>query len=287
MSSAEPKPTPPPRKSWSSRLTILATLAIVLGPLTISSFIPGEMARWQAAAAQEATWSEDHATAVARLSRAIEWQPDNVDWWLLRGEAHLAAGDRTQASADCQHAATLETANFKTIMRHSTLALDLGLFDEAIALSRKALAAAKRHGFKAFVMAQNGLAYTLAVADRDLEEAATLIDEALKEVPEDPSLLDTRSFVNFRRGKHQLALDDANKAVANWQKVAAKNGVAANSLIADARQLKQARQRDQKVNAVLVYHRSLALEKLGQELEAAIDRDRVRQLGFKPNPELF
>jgi hypothetical protein len=99
--------------------------------------------------------------------------------------------------------------------------------------------------------------------------------------------LDTRSFVNFRRGKHQLALDDANKAVANWQKVAAKNGVAANSLIADARQLKQARQRDQKVNAVLVYHRSLALEKLGQELEAAIDRDRVRQLGFKPNPELF
>lgn len=57
--------------------------------------------------------------------------------------------------------------------------------------------------------AMNALGYTLADANRKLDEALGLIEKALKVKPEDPAVIDSYGWVQFRRGN----LDEAEKAL--------------------------------------------------------------------------
>ncbi|MPM33679.1 Beta-barrel assembly-enhancing protease [bioreactor metagenome] len=53
--------------------------------------------------------------------------------------------------------------------------------------------------------ARNALGYSMADRGVNLEEARTHIDEALKQAPEDPFILDSKAWVEFRLGNHQEA----------------------------------------------------------------------------------
>jgi serine/threonine protein kinase/thioredoxin-related protein/uncharacterized protein HemY len=55
------------------------------------------------------------------------------------------------------------------------------------------------------IMQKNDLAYFLAIENRNLDEALTLIEEALEEDPENILMLDTKAVILFKQGKYQKA----------------------------------------------------------------------------------
>ncbi len=64
----------------------------------------------------------------------------------------------------------------------------------------------------------NTLAYTRALALRELDEALNDINEALTYAPEDPSMRDTRAWVYYQMGRYEEALADADFAVKELEK---------------------------------------------------------------------
>jgi tetratricopeptide (TPR) repeat protein len=55
------------------------------------------------------------------------------------------------------------------------------------------------------VKTKNELAYFLALENRNLNEALQLIEENLKDVPDDMSILDTKSVILYQKGEYQKA----------------------------------------------------------------------------------
>ncbi len=64
----------------------------------------------------------------------------------------------------------------------------------------------------------NTLAYTRALALRELDQALVDINEALTYAPEDPSMRDTRAWVYYQMGRYEEALADADFAVKEFEK---------------------------------------------------------------------
>jgi tetratricopeptide (TPR) repeat protein len=62
--------------------------------------------------------------------------------------------------------------------------------------------------------AYNALGYSLADRNVRLDEAASLIDKALQLAPEDPFILDSKGWLQFRLGDGSAALDTLKKAFA-------------------------------------------------------------------------
>jgi len=62
--------------------------------------------------------------------------------------------------------------------------------------------------------AYNALGYSLADRNERLDEAQSLIDKALQLAPEDPFILDSKGWLQFRRGDGAAALDTLQKAFA-------------------------------------------------------------------------
>lgn len=59
----------------------------------------------------------------------------------------------------------------------------------------------------------NTLAYALADRSEELDEAMTLIQRALKREPQEPAFLDTRGWINYRRGEWNDARHDLQEAL--------------------------------------------------------------------------
>ncbi len=62
--------------------------------------------------------------------------------------------------------------------------------------------------------AYNALGYSLVERNLRLDEAAQLIDKALTLAPEDPFILDSKGWLDFRRGDMNGAVDALRKALA-------------------------------------------------------------------------
>ena len=62
--------------------------------------------------------------------------------------------------------------------------------------------------------AYNALGYSLADRNERLDEAQSLIDKAVQLAPEDPFILDSKGWLQFRRGDGAAALDTLKKAFA-------------------------------------------------------------------------
>jgi len=83
----------------------------------------------------------------------------------------------------------------------------LGRWREAMAVLREGQRIAPNHP-----TLQNNLGYTLIERDGDLEEAATLIQAALKQEPANGSTLDSWGWLLFKRGRYQEAEAALRKA---------------------------------------------------------------------------
>ena len=143
-------------------------------------------------------------------------------------EAPLRRGAMTDPQTLAELAAELEElgrhaeaeALLKSAQATNPMAADLledfygnrARWDDALVLARAALAKDP-----ALPRNQNLVAYRLAQAGRDLDEALTLISRALKKQPKNPSYLDTKGYVLFRMkrlAEAEMALRDA---LAIWE----------------------------------------------------------------------
>lgn len=104
--------------------------------------------------------------AGAAFSRALKQSPDDGDLLYGRGLAYAEAGNVDAAVADLRHLLSLEPDN-----------LD----------------------------AANALGYTLADANRDLDEAEKLIGRAREAHPDNPAIIDSWGWLQFRLGHLEAA----------------------------------------------------------------------------------
>jgi tetratricopeptide (TPR) repeat protein len=65
-----------------------------------------------------------------------------------------------------------------------------------------------------YAHAYNALGYSLADRNKNLDEANALIDKALSMMPNDAAILDSKGWVDYRRGDLQAAADTLQKALA-------------------------------------------------------------------------
>jgi hypothetical protein len=103
--------------------------------------------------------------------------------------------------------------------------------------------------------------------------------------------LDTRGFVHYRLGNYVQALADLDPAAKDYEKLLLKEEILLNEHRRnqpDPRKIDLEIARKKEAAAVIFYHRSLALEKLGKSFRSLQDRRRVRHIiGKDPDETLF
>lgn len=274
---------------WLIRGTILAILTLVAVPLVVKQ-APREVARWYQAAAFESRLDGQAERAYQQLSQAAAWDPANLDFAVLRA-TWLREDDRTQeALAACDSTLQANPEHMAALAERSQILQQLGRFADAVADWKTISHVNEQSSVLPDVLVWNALAYARAVADLELAEALADAERAVARIPESAALLDTRGYVYYRLGKDADAKRDLDKAVAlaDAQRAPLANAPPKNrSSQTDSREWDSERKRLDNELAVIIYHRSLVLERLGDVSAAEADRARVRQLGFTPDEHLF
>ena len=130
-------------------------------------------------------------------------------------------------------------------------------------------------------------------------------NECLAELLASYALLDTRGYIisllpegevkNLSAGQRRIkssltladALVDLNQAIFAYQVFAQSLGSEVHNHMENQIDHKMAKLAVPKGKAVLLYHRMLLLEKMGNQEAADQDRAKIRQLGFEPGQHLF
>ncbi|WP_459207804.1 tetratricopeptide repeat protein [Pseudomonas sp. MLB6B] len=139
------------------------------------------------------------------LAEAREAQPDSaIQLYLIESEAYSNNGKTTQADQVLQQAIQRYPDDLNLLYSRAMLAEkrnDLAQMEKDL---RAILAREPENA-----MALNALGYTLADRTTRFDEAKRLIEKALSITPEDPAVLDSLGWVNYRMGN----LDDAERAL--------------------------------------------------------------------------
>lgn len=104
-----------------------------------------------------------------------------------------------------------EIVNSRFYFDYGAAAEQAGLYDKAADLFKKSIAMDPANAADAY----NYLGYMWAEHNMHLDEAADMIDHALKIDTNNGAYLDTRGWIRFRQGKFQQALDDLLLATKN------------------------------------------------------------------------
>ncbi len=189
------------------------------------------------------------ARAIADYGRAIELEPNEARHYAGRGLARLTNGQRDLALADFDHALKLKPDDFDTLMARGSMRLER--HDEAGARADLDAAARlnptaqltiaeyySREGmFEAAItqldawtkahpkdprmaMALNARCWARALWNRDLDAAMEDCNAALKLLPRNPAILDSRGLVRLRQGLFKEAIADYDAVLKKEPKVA-------------------------------------------------------------------
>lgn len=300
---SSPAKSPPAKSPPTSRRVPLAQqrmrwliFLILVGPCTALQ-APLEVGRWKLAAAVQARADGQSERAYAGLEDAMRWMPGSPKLYLERAEWKLADGKRDEAFADNDKMLEFAGDSLPWLKIHSDFLYSAGRRAEAVADWKKIDELSQRSGKPSRVEALNSLAYYQALSNIELEEALQHANEALELAPQDAGILDTRGYVNYQLGRYTAALDDMNRAINLML-----------PLLNEALQTKPPRQLPpshaklmdsqphtgtervsiSKTVAVLLYHRSLVYEAVGNSPLAGADRAQARSLiGREPDETLF
>ncbi len=175
------------RSNWQTRLVIALAIGLAAGPILYSSF-RRELARWCFASSFEHQLEGDRPLALARLKRAVEWDPDNIE----------------------------------LLMQLSILQQTPGLIDECVATRDKIVELAARQNTshrtllsqRMLISALNGRAYAHALSGKNLDQAAKDIEEAVNlSGPIESALRDTRGYIALLRDELDVAREDIEEAL--------------------------------------------------------------------------
>lgn len=127
---------------------------------------------------------------------------------ILAEAALLREANRNEEAYTFLNKALTARPNEPELLYETALAADrLGKIEVAEQLWQKLIKIKPDHAH-----AYNALGYSMADRGVRLEEAQRLIDKALSLLPDDPFILDSKGWVQFRRGEKQAALETLQKA---------------------------------------------------------------------------
>ena len=285
LADAEPGlPSASRGRPWATRATVLALLALVLGPVLVLG-LPDEIAHWYEAAAVEQYLDGNVEGAEASLEQSLHWQPDSISALQRRARWRLEAKEYEDALADVDRVLELAPRDPAARQLRAEALQHLGRHPEAIALW-ESLA-------KSWPAADvlNGLAYARAVGNTDLDAALADINRALAVFDSNQvgvaqaAMLDTRGYIQLLRNQIDEAGADLDVAVEVVERLVAEKEKSRD--YPDRRQFLAQLKRERQNLAVIRYHRALLNDRRGQPAESEQDRRRVRELGFEPNDDLF
>lgn len=277
-------PVSPLRSRWTVPFVIVAAVLLPLGPV-VYFWIPAEIARWHVAAGMEMRMEGRKQDAFAQLEKALRWSSDNPEIYICRADWWMEDGQHDKALQDCDRALALEPNHFRAFFVRCEVLQHLGRHADAIRAWKQLVTRRQSASVGARAVLLNGLAYAQSLDTSkkpELDQALENIIQAINLAGQEPSLLDTRGYIHFRRGDLAAAEADLNLAVAKIEE--------------EYRKLDRTRHRPEfneeldesrQSVAVIRYHRALVLDALGKSKEAEADRRRVRELGFVPSPSLF
>ena len=184
-----------------------------------------------------------HAASLA-LTKAVQFaEPQEVNYYRYRrGAIYLAAHDTAMAVADFKILLTANGEDGYGYLGLGEMAAHDGRYADAIAQFNKAAALRPNDSmilsaradayalsgeyqkamadddtmigsFKWYGFPYNSRCWDRALANRDLDAALADCNQALGEVPDDPSTLDSRGMVKFRQGMWDDAIADYNAAL--------------------------------------------------------------------------
>jgi tetratricopeptide (TPR) repeat protein len=256
-----------------------------------------ELAAWQGALAQKESWEGRHQAALERWNRAVEWEPANVDYRMLRAQTHVQLGQIDEALADATRAYELSPGSDAVLNFYTLELARAGRHAEAIKLLDNRLKALDSNEIDHLTHFRNGVAYHLALGNRDLDRALELINLALVRFPSSGAMLDTRSYINLKRGELDWALKDADWAIRQTRISVAQQELVHRVRAIDEHDLARRNKAARQELAVLLYHRSLIFsakaeqandeDRANFEASAALDRAEIRNLGFAPDDRLM
>lgn len=253
------------RQRLLERLVVLAAVLLFCLPLAWGMW-QRELARWHVAAGYAAIFSGDKPAAIAAMDRALQRDPENPQWLMMRAHWTLANSDARGALEDAR-----------------TL----------LAIARSQADSQAPHAQQLLKLALNIHAYCCALVETNLDRALAEINEALdmQHVPLDEAmLLDTRAYLRYLTGTEpadfEAGLADANAAVERYRRRRREERFllrrhAQDLIHEEPRQY--AESETDAAMAVVYYHRGQLQAELGQQEESERDKQRGIQLGYNPD----
>ena len=280
-----PTTAPQPAGSrWQNVATILAVVLLVVGPVVYLG-LPDEVSRWYVAAAMEAYENGDVPGALGYMNAAGRWAPNNPAIYIYGGSWKQRRGDYEGSLAEYNKALEIDPVNELALIQRSEVLQHLGRHDQAIADWKKLASSSAMSRIQSRVVYLNGLAYAQALGNTDLDAALENIESAIRGAGQNAAMLDTRGFIQYRRGDLKSARADLELAVKMVEKDYGK--IAQGEQFLPPGPLQTSLKEYARSVAVIRYHRSLVYDALDKPEAAEKDLARVRELGFEPGEHLF
>jgi tetratricopeptide (TPR) repeat protein len=287
-------------------------LMALLAAAWLAVQVPREIGRWQLALAIQAWTRGQRPLAHQRLEMAMRWFPQHPALYLQQAEWHLEEGRRDEAFASLAQVREAAGEAPYWLMVQALFLQKAGAFDQAVPLWRIVEQRSQTSGIPPRSEALNGLAYAMALANVDLEEALALAQQALELQPDSPNILDTRGYILYRLHRYGEAARDLQRAAQYYdaqlakldEKLRAEHLVgyrpppaALPQTIEEQFPLERSRwtdnlalfsQRTRQVAAVIHYHLALAFQAAGRQDGAELELQKLRELiGREPDATLF
>lgn len=148
------------------------------------------------------------AQAIKRVQKAIEHEPDNIDYYLYVGSFYEELERYDEALEALQNGLRKDDNNGRLHFRMGVVYDKMGQKDNSIAAMKKVLQLTPNDA-----EALNYLGYTYADMGINLDEAEILIQTALSIKPDDGYITDSLGWVYYKRGNYGQALEWLSKAV--------------------------------------------------------------------------
>ena len=282
-----------PKRPWlvfvAGMLLLLFIVSLVIGPLVYFA-LPGEIARWRIASAEEKRLNGDVKGAIQALDLALEEDPNNSQLLRARAKWRLENKDYSAALEDLDKLCQQRPDDESLVILRIEILQSMGRHADAVTQAKELLEMGTLQIATVRAIKLNLLAYSRALANIEIDEGLTDIDEAIRIRGETFELIDTRGYLYYRDGDLDRALNDLNRAVEiaeeeyeQWLKESKQGRMG----LSDDREMQLQSRQQAKPVAVIRYHRALVHQALKHSDDAATDNKRVRELGFEPNDELF
>ncbi|OGF44986.1 MAG: hypothetical protein A2452_08475 [Candidatus Firestonebacteria bacterium RIFOXYC2_FULL_39_67] len=152
--------------------------------------------------------NNEQSKMIPLLEKGIKIIPDNIDLLLYLGGAYYEIKNYEKAEAAYREILKKKENDERTLYSLGVLLEHTAKYEEAVACFKKVIAINPR-----YADAYNYAGYIYADRNEKLEEAVSLISEALKLEPENGAYIDSLGWVYYRLGKFDEAQKEIERAV--------------------------------------------------------------------------